>query len=212
MSIITCATSKGGCGKTTVAQVLLGGLHARGYQVAGIDADYNQTLANWVESIAGLPVSVIREIDETNIVPTAAELEEKNQAVIIDTAGAATQATVFAVGCADLVLIPIQTSSSDVVEAIKTVRLVESAAKMTKRKIKHRVIFTDYQPHTNVTSHVEREVGRYKLPAMAARLNRLVAFKEMTFTGDVPRTGSAGEQVGSLFEELKKLGALSFYS
>ena len=42
---------------------------------------------------------------------------------MIDTAGAATQATVFAIGCADLVLVPCQTSSADIVEAIKTMKI-----------------------------------------------------------------------------------------
>ena len=97
-------------------------------------------------------------MDETKLVPTAGLLEEEHDLVVIDTAGTRTQATVFAIGCADLVLIPIQVSSSDVIEAIKTVRLVESASQMTKRTIPARVVFTDFQPNTNVTEHTESEV------------------------------------------------------
>lgn len=210
MSVITCANSKGGSGKTTVAQILIGGMHAMGHQVSGIDVDLNQTLANWVDSIAALPITVKREVDETKIVPTAIELEEASDLVVIDTAGAAAQAAVFAIGCADLVIIPVQPSSSDLVEAIKTVQLVKSAAQMTKRDIPHRVLLTDFQPNTNIADHVIGEVARYGLPVMETRLNRLVAFKEMTFTGKVPRTAAAGEQVAALFEELKTIGALPF--
>jgi chromosome partitioning protein len=39
MTIITMATSKGGAGKTTIAQLLLGAVADRGHRVAAIDAD-----------------------------------------------------------------------------------------------------------------------------------------------------------------------------
>jgi len=212
MSIITCATSKGGAGKTTIAQVLLGSLAGRAYRVAGLDADLNQTLTNWVRVISNHPITIHDEVNETKIVPLAGELEESHDLVVIDTAGAAAQATVFAIGCADLVIVPIQASSSDVVEAIKTVSLVRSAAQMMKREIPVRVLFTDYQPHTNVAEHTEREIAKYDLPMMSTRLNRLVAFKEMTFTGVVPASGKASEQVDELLLEVHQLGAMPFYN
>ena len=208
MSIITVATSKGGAGKTTVAQVLLGALAERGYLVGAIDADFNRTLANWCETFSEYPINCRAELDETKIVSTAGELEESHDVVVIDTAGAATQTTVFAIGCADVVLVPIQASSSDVIEAIKTTRLIESAAKMVRREIPAKVIFTDYQPNTNVSTHTEREVEKYGLTMLATKLNRLVAFKEMTFTGTVPATGKAGELIGLFLAEVEALGGI----
>jgi len=210
MSIITVATSKGGAGKTTIAQVILGTLAERGYNVAAIDSDLNSTLATWVESFTNYPINVHAELDETKIVPLAGELEKTNDLVLIDTAGAAAQATVFAIGCADLVIIPIQLSSADIVEALKTLKLVQSASKMTRRDIPARVCFTDFQPNTNIAEHAERELEKYELPAMKAKLNRLVAFKEMTFTGVVPSTGTARAQIDVLLEEIKSLGAMPF--
>ena len=121
VSVIAVASSKGGAGKTTVAEVLLGALAERGATVAAIDADFNQTLSKWVQTFSSYPITATVEIDETKIVPLAGELADRHDVVVIDTAGAATQATVFAIGCADLVIVPVQLSSSDVVEAIKTV-------------------------------------------------------------------------------------------
>ena len=46
MSVITIATSKGGAGKTTVAQLLLGSLAEKGLRVPAIGADYNRLLAD----------------------------------------------------------------------------------------------------------------------------------------------------------------------
>jgi chromosome partitioning protein len=117
---------------------------------------------------------------------------------------------VFAIGCSDLVLVPVQLSSSDVIEAIKTVKLVRSAAEMTRRDIPARVVFTDYQPNTRIATHTEGEVAKYGLTPLATKLTRLVAFKEMTFTGEVPRTGPAGALVNELLAELKGIGTLPF--
>ena len=208
VSIVAVASSKGGAGKTTVAEVLLGALAERGATVAAIDADFNQTLSKWVQTFSSYPITATVEIDETKIVPLAGKLADQHDVVVIDTAGAATQATVFAIGCADLVIVPVQLSSSDVVEAIKTVGLVKSAAEMTRQNIPARVLLTDYQPNTNIANHIEAEIKRYGLPMFNAKLNRLVAFKEMTFTGDVPASGRAGEQVEKLIQELKALGVL----
>lgn len=211
MSIITLATSKGGAGKTTVAQLLVGSLSDRGYRVAAIDADLNRTLANWVEVFSTRPITVLAQTDETEIVSLAESLDAKHDLVVIDTAGAASRATVFAIGCSDLVIVPVQPSSSDVIEAIKTVKLVRSAAEMTKREIPVRVLFTDYQPNTRIAAHTEGEIAKYELPTLETKLSRLVAFKEMTFTGEMPTEGQGRALVDSLLKELKILGALPFY-
>jgi chromosome partitioning protein len=211
MTIITMATSKGGAGKTTIAELLLGSLADRGHRVAAIDADLNRTLANWVEVFSNRAITVKAETDETEIVPLATTLEGQHDLVVIDTAGAASRATVFAIGCSDLVLVPVQLSSSDVVEAIKTVKLVKSASEMTKREIPVHVVFTDYQPSTKIAAHTEGEVAKYGMPALATKVTRLVAFKEMTFTGEMPAGGAAGAVVDELLRELNAIGALPFY-
>lgn len=212
MTTITMATSKGGAGKTTIAELLIGTLADRGHRVAAIDADLNRTLANWVEVFTSHPITVRAETDETEIVPLATTLEGSHDLVVIDTAGAAARATVFAIGCSDLVLVPVQLSSSDVVEAIKTVKLVKSASEMTKREIPARIVFTDYQPNTKIALHTEAEVAKYGMLALTTKLTRLVAFKEMTFTGEMPVAGAASVIVDELLHELKTLGALPFHT
>lgn len=212
MSIITIATSKGGAGKTTLAQVIISTIARRGFKVAAIDADYNHSLADWVNTFRPEGVTVETELNETKIIPLAERLAETHDLLVIDTAGAAMQATVFAIGCADLVLIPCQLSSSDVVEASKTQQLITSAAAMTRQTILSRVVLTDYQAKTVVAGHVERELVACGLQSLEAKLHRLVAYKEMTFTGDVPGEGAAATQVAALIEEIAALGVLPFLS
>ena len=210
MSIITIATSKGGAGKTTLAQLIGGTIAERGYTVAMIDADYNHSLSDWVRTFATYPITVESELDETKIIPLAERLSDTHDLVIIDTAGAATQATVFAIGCADLVLIPCQLSSADIVEASKTNQLIASAAAMTRQEICARVVLTDYQPKTIIAGHVEEELAACGLTVLPTRLHRLVAFKEMTFTGKAPKGGHAAELVSGMLDDIARLDALPF--
>ena len=210
MSIITIATSKGGAGKTTLAQVIGGRVAEKGYRVAVIDADYNHSLSNWLRSFDTYPIKVETELDETKIIPLAERLGETHDLVVIDTAGAATQATVFAIGCADLVLIPCQLSSADIVEASKTSQLVQSAEAMTRQEIVARIVLTDYQPKTVIAGHVEEELETCDLKVLRTRLHRLVAFKEMTFSGKLPKSGLASELVDYMLDDIARLGALPF--
>jgi chromosome partitioning protein len=208
MSVITIATTKGGAGKTTLARLILARAPLSGLTAAAIDADLNHTLTDWVSTVAKSPITIRHEVDETKIVPLVAGLHESHDVVVIDTAGAASQATIFAIGCADLVLVPIAPSSADIVEAIKTVNLIKSAAQMMRREVVARVVLTAVQPGTNIAEHVEKEVAKAGLPTLRTRLHRLVAFQEMSFTGIPPTSGHAGFQCSNFLDDLEALGGL----
>ena len=210
MSIITMATTKGGAGKTTVAQMILGAVHNFGYSVGVVDTDANATLSAWLKNNCSMAVDCVAVSDEGQVVATAKKLERKHDLVIIDTAGVRNQATIFAIGCADLVLIPVQLSNSDAIEAIKTHRLVTSTSAMVNRDIAARVVFTDYTPKTNIAKQVRKKIRKNELPTMKTRLHHLVAYKELTFTGKVPKKGTAGAQGQLLVQEMCELGYLPF--
>lgn len=196
MSIITIATTKGGAGKTTLARLILGRSALSGLKTAALDADFNHTLTDWVATAAKSPVTVRHELDETKIVRLVAELHGSHDIVVIDTAGAASQATIFAIGCADLVLV------------IKTVNLIKSASQMMRREVVARVVLTAVQPGTNIAEHIEKEVAKAGLPVLKTRLHRLVAFQEMSFTGIAPTSGHAGVQCSNFLDDLEALGGL----
>jgi chromosome partitioning protein len=208
MSIITIATTKGGAGKTTLARLILGRSALFGLKAAALDADFNHTLTDWVSTAAKNPITIRHELDETKIVPLVAELHNSHDVLVIDTAGAASQATIFAIGCADLVLVPIAPSSADIVEAIKTMNLIRSASQMMRREVVARVVLTAVQPGTNIAEHVEKEVAKAGLPVLRTRLHRLVAFQEMSFTGIPPISGHAGVQCSNFLDDLDALGGL----
>ena len=208
-AIITIATTKGGAGKTTIARLILSVLALRGFRMAAVDADLNRTLTDWVSTAARTyGITVHHELDESKIVSLITEFEKQFDVVIVDTAGAPTQATVFAIGCADLVLVPIQPSSADVVEAIKTFNLIRSASQMLKREIRARAVLMGFQPGTNIAEHIEKEIAKAGLPVMDAKLNRLVALQEMSFTGKPPSSGTPAAYASAFVDEIIGLGAV----
>lgn len=210
MSVITIATTKGGAGKTTLARLILGRSALIGQKAAALDVDFNHTLTDWISTVAKSksPITVRHELDETKIVPLVAELQDLHDVLVIDTAGAASQATIFAIGCADIVLVPIAPSAADIVEAIKTVNLIRSASQMMRKEIPARVVLTAVQPGTNIAEHIEREVAKAALPVLRTRLHRLVAFQEMSFTGIAPTSGHAGVQCSNFLDDLAALSGL----
>jgi chromosome partitioning protein len=109
-----------------------------------------------------------------------------------------------------MVLIPLQLSQADVVEAEKTYRMVKSTSEMSGNRIKSRLVYTDYTPKTKVAKKVRKTVDALGLPTMKTRLHHLVAFKELTFSGKVPRKGPAGAQGQLLVQEICELGLLPF--
>ena len=210
MSIITMATTKGGAGKTTVAQMIIGTVHKMGYSIGVVDTDENQTLSNWLNTTTSMAVDCRVVLEEAKVAEQAQKLSRKHDLVIIDTPGAQAQSTVFAIGCADLVIVPLQMSKGDVVQAQKTHRLVRTTSTMTGRDIPVRSLLTDYTPQTKIAKKVRRRIEELGLPMFKTRFHHLVAFKELTFTGKVPRKGTAGAQGQLLVQEIAAMGFMSF--
>lgn len=210
MSTITLATTKGGAGKTTTAQMIIGAIHRLGYTIGVIDCDENKTLSRWINNTSKMAIETAVVLDESKVVKEIQKFQRKYDCVIVDTPGGYCQSTIFAMGCSDLVLIPLQLSHADVVEADKTYRLVKSTARMAGKEIKARLIYTDYVPKTKIAKKVRKAVDDLCLPAMKTRLHHLVAFKDLTFTGRVPKKGTAGAQGQLLVQEMRDLDCMPF--
>ena len=201
---ITITSTKGGAGKTTIARLLL--LHAmrRCYKVAAIDADLNQRLIKWGTRFS-VPVDIRGELNEDKIGDLAASLEETNDLVVIDTAGAANQTTLFAIGSADLVLVPMQLSDGDVDEAISTMARIRAASKMIRRDIPARIVLTGFEPRTSVAKFIVQQLATLNLPETKARLNDLIPFVDMTHNGFIAVGSKADLQASALFDEVVEL-------
>ncbi len=208
MSIITMASTKGGAGKTTVAQLILGVVKKRGFSVGVIDCDPNQTLATWLAYISDLNVECSPARDHSQLVAEVKRLNARHDLVVIDTAGGRSQEMIFAIHCADLVLIPAQMSNYDVNEAVKTFNIVKGAGGMTGRDIPARMVYTGYVPKTQVGKEVRRKIDKHGIPALKTRLHQLVVHRELTFSGKLPSNGTAAAQAELLAQEIYDQGFL----
>ena len=131
MNTIAIIGQKGGTGKTTLAQILAVAAERDGCVTAAIDLDPQSSLCSW---------SDLREKDEPLVIDTQpARLGKtlgtaKSQGVglcIIDTAGRAEQASLAACKEADLVIIPLQptvTDLSTITAAADVIRLAGNPA------------------------------------------------------------------------------------
>lgn len=206
MPIITIASSKGGPGKTTVAQLIVGTLAAEGITVTALDADPTGGLSRWARRIyEGPAFTCHHEAEDARLAHLIHRVAQETEVVIVDTAGFGNRAATVAMTAADGVLIPMVPGEGDVTEAARTVELVAGVASAARREIPARVILNRVRPSTTLSKHAAAEAK--SLPKLKTGLSDLVAYGEMGFSGRMP-TGKAASEVSTLIAELRAIGWL----
>jgi chromosome partitioning protein len=206
MAIITIASSKGGPGKTTLAQFLVGSLAAEGVNVVAIDADPTGGLSRWTARLYEGPAFVCHhEAEDARLAHLIHRVAQEADVVVVDTAGFGNRAATVAMTAADGVLIPMVPGEGDVTEAARTVELVAGVASAARRDIPSRVVLNRVRASTALSKHAASEAAA--LPKLDASLSDLVAYGEMGFSGRMP-AGKAGAEVATLMSELRALGWL----
>jgi chromosome partitioning protein len=126
----------------------------------------------------------------------------------VDCPGFGSQVTVFAIGTADLVLIPSMTDEANVFEALRMRRIVESASRLTRRKIPSRTLLTRVK-RAGVAEHSHRQLIALEAEPLESRLSDRSIFQEATFHGSSPvilePSGAAAREVAGLARELESL-------
>jgi chromosome partitioning protein len=206
MPIITVASSKGGPGKTTLTEILVGSLAADGVKVAALDADPTGGLQRWATRLyEGPAFTCYHEADEARLAHLIHRTAQEADVVVVDTAGFGNRAATVAMTAADAVLIPMVPGEGDVTEATRTVELVAGVASAARREIPARVLLNRVRPSTALSRHAAAEAG--SLPKLRTALSDLVGFGEMGFSGRMP-TGKAATEIAALMTELRELGWL----
>jgi chromosome partitioning protein len=207
--VLVAATAKGGAGKSTTIACLAVYWHNEGRKVALLDADPNQTLTRWHGKGNVLSEMTLRtELDEHAIIPTIRELAQGSDFVLVDCAGFGNQAMVFAIGAADLVLIPAMTDEANLFEAARTYRIVESAAQLTRRTIPAHTLVGRVK-RSAVATHARTQLGVLKTNPLTAQLSDRVLFQEATFHGASPTalapSSTAAAEIALLAREIEWL-------
>ncbi|MGE0724663.1 MAG: division plane positioning ATPase MipZ [Alphaproteobacteria bacterium] len=207
--VLVAATGKGGAGKSTVIACLASHWSRRNRSVALVDADPNRTLSRWHAKGGALSRLTLRaETDEHAIIPLISDLAASHDLVLVDCAGFGNQAMVFAIGAADLVLIPVMTDEANVFEAVRTRKLVESAGRLTRRSIAARTLMTRVKRAT-VSTHTQDQLVALQAEPLASRMIDRAIYQEASYHGaspiDLDPASAAAEDIASLAGELESL-------
>jgi chromosome partitioning protein len=207
--VIVAATAKGGAGKSTSVACLALHWTRAGRKVALVDTDDNRTLTRWHGKgslLGGLPLRTETQMDL--VLPAIQALKAKADVVLVDCAGANTEATIFAVGAADLVLIPVMTDEANLFEALRMRKVVESAAKLTRRQIIVRT-FLNRTKRAAVTDHTRQQLVAFGAPPLKASLPDRAVFQEASFHGASPSVLSpkspATRDIAALAHEIEAI-------
>lgn len=179
MPTIAFISPKGGVGKTTAATILATQL-ARKTPVVLLDADPNRPIAKW--AARGKPPANLRIVSDTtqdNIIEQIEAASAEVPFVIVDCEGTASLSVSYAIGAADLVVVPTQGSQLDANESAKALTLIRNQEKQSRRPIAHGVLFT----RTNAAMtprtlrYVREEFQRHGILMFDTQLNEREAFR-----------------------------------
>src|SRR5690606_8308855 len=122
--------TKGGVGKSTLACHLAIWLHDRGYRVALLDTDEQQSAARWIKAAEpNITVATTTQADEIHRLRT--ELLKNHAFVVADSPGNKSSDAAAAVTMlSDLAVIPLQPSKLDVWEIKNALKFVLLAREM----------------------------------------------------------------------------------
>jgi chromosome partitioning protein len=209
MAVISIASAKGGCAKTTLA-LLLGAEFAlvQRYRVAVLDSDLNQhaSLFGTKAKIDGL--TIIGNITDENILRRLRESEAENDLVIIDLAGGSSTLALMAFQRSNFVLVPSQTSLPDTRDALKTVGQIDNAQELARVPIARAIIWTRVlaQFESRENRHVRQTLEGRGIDILKTALMERNAYRSIYITGKVPRQSipksPATDNVGEIAKEI----------
>jgi len=187
MTTIVFASSKGGVGKSTTSMMLAQVLARAGAKVELIDADPNSPFSEWENITNGTMqenFSLRKEVTEDTILDEIDAASERANFVIVDLEGSANIAVGYAIGRADLVLLPVQGSKLDADEAAKVIRLISREERAYKRKIPYAAFFTRtsyIEPRTS--KHIRKFIEDAGVEILSVAMNERDAYRAVFLFG-----------------------------
>jgi chromosome partitioning protein len=183
---IVFSSPKGGSSKTTSALILATELAGQGATVTVIDADPNRPIIRWSKRPKkpnGL--RVIDGVTENTIIDVIDRSARETTFVIVDLEGTASQMAPYAVGRADLVLIPTQGSMLDALEAVKAVKMIQAAEKLVRHAIPSAILITRTSPaiQPRTLKYVQRQFEDAGVTVLSTHIHERDAYKAIFIFG-----------------------------
>jgi len=144
--VITLATSKGGCGKSTIAIMLAGAYAQENYRVMVIDSDPKQRVHKWAQS-EYMPNNITVVLgDQNSMAQMIVDSRKLYDVIIIDVEGSGNLAAGLAASMSNIVLIPANPSVPDVEDAYQTVNMIKNQEISKERKIPYAIVWNRVPP------------------------------------------------------------------
>jgi chromosome partitioning protein len=211
-AVISIASAKGGCAKTTLAILLSAELAlTHGYRVALLDSDLNQHASLFGKKAAIPDLTIIGGVDEDNILTTLRESDEAYHAIVVDLAGGSSTLALMALQRSHLVLVPTQTSLPDTRDALKTVAQINNAQDLARTPIARAIVWTRVtaQFESRENRHVRTSMEGKGIDILRTALMERNAYRSIHITGKVPRQSApksaATENVAQITSEVLTL-------
>lgn len=208
MAVVSLASAKGGCGKTSLAILIGAELALDGYKVTLLDCDLNQHAAAFGMKAKSPYFTVLSDIDEQGILRALRQAEAESDVVLVDLPGGSSTLALKALQRSDFVLVPSQPSLPDARDAIKTVAQIDDAEELARTPIARALVWTWFASgfESLAARHVRESIENEGVPILKTMLMERAAFKAIHLTGIVPRQsdpdGKAAQNVTALTHEL----------
>ena len=189
MATISIASAKGGCGKTTLAILLGAELALDGYRVTLLDCDLNQHASAFGAKANLSGLTIIGDVNETNVLAILKNAEVATDIVLIDLPGGSSTLALKALQRSHFVLVPTQASLMDARDAMKTMAQINDAEELARAPIARAMIWTRFAAgfESKSARHVRESMEGQDVIILKAALMERAAFREVHITGLVPR-------------------------
>ena len=166
MRKILVASSKGGCGKTTIATNLAAHFAQDGKNTALVDADRQGSSLRWAEKRAGLPAPVLGISGLRR--DWASKLPDDAQRVIVDgPAGIRAGELAELLEDVDALLIPVLPSRIDLEASEAFLHEVAQLARVKRGKVAVGLVANRLKPWTTASQEAVEEIKKLPFPLLA---------------------------------------------
>jgi len=166
MQKILVASSKGGCGKTTIATNLAAHFAQEGKNTVLVDADRQGSSQRWAEKRAGLPAAVLAisalRPNWENKIP-----EDAERVIVDGPAGIRAGELAELLDGVDALLIPVLPSRIDLEASEVFLREIANLARIKRGKVAVGLVGNRLKPWTTASQEAVEEIKRLPFPLLA---------------------------------------------
>lgn len=166
MRTILVASSKGGCGKTTLATNLAAHFAVQGRRTVLVDADPQASSMHWCEKRAAMDTAVL-PVDGTRRHWDRAVPADADVVVVDGPAGAMAKDLEHFLDAADAVLVPVLPSVIDIEATVPFLNTLARHPRVNRGKLPVALVANRLKPWTNASQQVVEQLRGWPYPVVA---------------------------------------------